>query len=704
MKNVWIETYNQWRKPRGPCTQDSQPGQSCTTNLFYYFTLCQVLFACIWLNAAEDAYSQTSELALPSEKQIRFADWEVGAFIHYGLNPFIDQEHGDGLEPPSKFNPTSLDAEQWVLTAKALGARYACLTARHEGGFCLWPSESTEYTIANSPYLDGKGDVVREFVDACRKHEMAVGLYHTAGFNAHEAIKDFDGYEEVLANAKNSNHPWGKGWALVGAAFRADSTLRDRFNAIQVQQFRELLSNYGPIDFMWSDHWNAGDPDGVWRAVTDMAEQLQPNMVMMGPDTWVPGNETGHVVYPMWNAVHTKDGTKYTRPVSKLAATNDYGLLENLICRGSPNGKFWRVRECTTHRAFHHGGWFWHPDHIKKTYPLEKWEHVDLYYRTVGLGANTIINLPPDTRGLIPDDIAAAAKAFGEEIRERFSTPIATTQTVQEGNVVELSWATPTKINTLVTMENIATGQKVAKYTLEAFVDGKWQALEPKNRLVAAPPYETAPGFETIGHKKIDVVSPVKTKRVRFRCLEAVAQPVELRSLAVYHCEPNIRTFSGSYPYVSGIDTTYEVAHGGMNRDVNYKGNPIRLGGAVYQRGILLCPVRDLNKGVAEFDLTEGPQRKAKGLTATVGIEDSTHSAGSVEFVVEGKIGSEWKELFKSATMRGDTPPLPIRILFPAGMTMLRLLTLDGGDGINSDHAMWADAKFTEEVDANSQL
>ena len=111
---------------------------------------------------------------------------------------------------------------------------------------------------------------------------------------------------------------------------------------------RELLTWYGPVDFMWSDHWDASGPDGVWRAVTDLAEALQPEMVFMGPDSWVPGNESGHVVYPMWNAVYTKDGTKHSRPAATLGdadTENDYGLLETAVRRGDPHGNFWRVRE-----------------------------------------------------------------------------------------------------------------------------------------------------------------------------------------------------------------------------------------------------------------------------------------------------------------------------------------------------------------------
>ena len=247
---------------------------------------------------------------------------------------------------------------------------------------------------------------------------------------------------------------------------------------IQVEQMRELLTNYGPISFMWFDHWNAADPDGVWRAVTDVSLELQPDCVLMGPHTWVPGNESGHVVYPMWNAVNTVDGTKYSRPAATKtdsSVMNDDGLLETDANTGHPYGEFWRVRECPVKKPFDHGGWFWHKGlrHI----PFEA--RIDFYYRTVGLGANININLPPNKEGLIPDETVKAVAAFGKEINRRFSKPVAQTSGIKSGDVVELKWDKPCHIDHVITMENIANGQKIAKYVLEAYIDGKWQELKP---------------------------------------------------------------------------------------------------------------------------------------------------------------------------------------------------------------------------------
>ncbi|GAA3590552.1 alpha-L-fucosidase [Flavivirga amylovorans] len=483
-----------------------------------------ICFAC----KNEKQEKQTLTLAKPSKKQIEFADWEVGAFFHFGLNVFTGQEHGDGKEPPSKFNPTELDAEQWVLTAKSMGAKYGCLTVRHEGGFCLWPSKTTEYTIANSPYKDGKGDIAREFVEACRKHGLKVGFYHTSSHDAYHALSWYKG--EI---------GWGKSRdSLVEIAFR-DEKLKSKYLEVQMEQMRELLTNYGQIDFMWSDHWGAPGSEHIWNPITDLVAEFQPNMVFMGPETWVPGNESGLVVYPMWNAVNTVDGTNYTRPApnsNDSAVENDYGLLENEVRTGHPLGEFWRVRECTTHWAFHKGGWFWHPE---VTLPRTLNEHIDLYYRTVGLGANTIINLPPDDRGLVPDTIVVAAKRFGDEIKKRFANPIAELSEIKKSDIVELTWKESQEINTVVLMENIANGQRVAKYTLEAFLDGKWEELKPVNYFpTAKKPYNKIPGYETIGHKKIDRVESIKTDRIRFKCLKSIEGTPEIRKIQVFKCEP----------------------------------------------------------------------------------------------------------------------------------------------------------------------
>ena len=458
-------------------------------------------------------------LAKPTADQLAFMDMELGAFFHFDLNTFTGQEHGDGFEPASKFNPTALDAEQWARTAKAMGAKYAVLTARHEGGFCLWPTVTTDYSVKFSPYKNGKGDVVREFVDACHKYGLKVGLYHTAAYDGRLTYKPEDKGHVV----------WGKSADILRKQ-RFDEMGEEglkKYIEIQVAQITELLTNYGEITYFWCDHYSAGNP--IWDAARETVKKLQPHCLMMGVDAITPGNELGFVVYPMWNGVYP--GARGSTDTIKLP--NDYGLLETDIRIGSPFGKRWQCREVDTSGAIWTGGWFWHPGKKPKE---SSNRHVDLYYRSVGMGANLIINLPPDNRGLIQQDMADTAAIFGEEIQRRFAHPVAERNNIPAGDTVELAWDKPSRINTFVTTENIADGQKIAAYTIEAMVDGKWTSVNPANNFTNAPAaFSSSPGFETIGHKKIDRIEPVVTTRIRFHCVKSVQSPVELRSIAVFN-------------------------------------------------------------------------------------------------------------------------------------------------------------------------
>lgn len=191
-------------------------------------------------------------IARPTPQQLMFMDLELGLFIHFGLSTYTGQVSGDGKQPASMFNPSDLDCEEWMEVAKAMGARYAVLTARHEGGFCSWQTETTDYCVKNSPWCNGKGDVVREFVDACRKYDIKVGLYHTASHDAH--------HRQLLS--------------------------AEEYASVQVQQITELMTNYGPIDYLWFDHHSG---DKLWQSVDDQVRQLQPDCVIFGIDSWISG-------------------------------------------------------------------------------------------------------------------------------------------------------------------------------------------------------------------------------------------------------------------------------------------------------------------------------------------------------------------------------------------------------------------------------
>lgn len=465
-------------------------------------------------------------LALPSRSQMKFMEAEVGAFIHFTTNTFNGIEHGDGSADPSIFNPRKLDIDQWMEAAKNIGAKYIVLTARHEDGFCLWPTKTTDYNITKSLY---KGDLVKEFVEACRRHGMKPGLYFSPVYNGHEMFQK-----------KDYPVKWGRDWDSITNLRLKDPAFAQKYKQLEIDQITELMTQYGPIFTIWMDHWASTDPvrQDICVSVTETIMKLQPNCVLVGPHVRHPGTERGVVTYPMWNAVNTSDGTLMSCPAKNKidrSVPNEYGLLETDVITGHPLGKYWRNMEAPTDQLFSHGGWFWHKS-LRKL-PMD--EQVEFYYRTVGLGANIIINLPPDQDGLIPEETLEATKVWGDKIKDLFhSGYIAESKGIKSGKEITLSWDKPCRINHFLLQEDVAKGQKVVGYQLEAFVDGKWVELSPANYLPFCPKgFNQSPGFETIGYKKIDRVEPIVTNKVRFKCTKAVTEPVLIKKFAVWNVE-----------------------------------------------------------------------------------------------------------------------------------------------------------------------
>lgn len=446
--------------------------------------------------AAAMAFGAGRELARPSPQQLAFQDMELGAFIHYSIDTYGGVH---GRMPAAAFKPSRLDAEQWVLAAKAMGARYAVLTARHEQGFCLWPTSTTAYSVKNSPYKDGKGDIVREFVDACRKHGLQPGLYTSPWIDDH-----FDANTLGLAAGSDKG----------GIDKYDDPEHYTKVWRKEMQQMRELLKGYGPLVFFWDDHYGRSDslgaaPQGgrqreLYADLGKRARQLQPGMLYFGPDVEHVGNEDGHGCHRLWNAVDTLDDTRDSIGTTfKWAGENT----------GVPRGQFYRPRLGPSANALSAGGWMWSAP--RAVQPLQ--ERMRVYYELVGRGAGAIINLTPDATGRIPDDMVAAATETGDEIRRRFAKPLAQTQA--SGVVATLRFGAPRKIDHLVTMEELGQGQKIARYRIEACVDGNWSTI--------------AEG-RTVGHKRIDRVAPLMATEVRFTCTESIEPAVGIRSFAAY--------------------------------------------------------------------------------------------------------------------------------------------------------------------------
>jgi alpha-L-fucosidase len=431
-----------------------------------------------------DASSQT--LPKPTENQLRWQEMEMYAFIHYSLNTYTDQEWGFGNEDPKLFNPSSLDCRQWARVCKQAGMRGIIFTAKHHCGFCMWPSKYTEYSVKNSPWKNGKGDVVRELADACRAEGLKFAVY----------LSPWD-----------RNHPdYGKPEYVT--YFR--------------NQLRELLTNYGDIFEVWFDGANGGDGwygganetrriDGKtyygWAETFRMIRELQPNAVIWndggdrGDLRWV-GTEAGNVGETNWSMMPGKGDTPW-----------------HMLHYGVEDGDVWCPGETNTSIR---PGWFYHEtenEHVKSLSKL-----MDTYYKSVGRNSTLLLNFPIAPNGRIHPTDSLRGIAFKKMIDEVFRTDLAEKAKIEvKGTETVIDFGKPTSFNRFVAEEDIRQGQRVKKFSLEALVDGEWLPL--RDALV-----EGSDGLTTIGHRRIVCFPTVNATKLRFAVTDSKAEPIIKRT------------------------------------------------------------------------------------------------------------------------------------------------------------------------------
>ena len=435
---------------------------------------------------------------LPSENQLRWQEMEMYAFIHYSLNTYTDQEWGFGNEDPKLFNPSDLDCRQWARVCKQAGMKGIIFTAKHHCGFCMWPSAYTEYSVKNSPWKNGQGDVVRELADACREEGLKFAVYLSPWDRNH---KDY-GKPEYVTYFRN--------------------------------QLRELLINYGDIFEVWFDGANGGDGwygganetrkiDGKtyygWAETFRMIRELQPNAVIWndggdrGDLRWV-GTEAGNVGETNWSTMPSKGDTPY-----------------QMLHYGVEDGDVWCPGETNTSIR---PGWFYHEvenEHVKSLSKL-----MDTYYKSVGRNSTLLLNFPIAPNGRIHPNDSLRGIAFKQMIDEVFVNGLVQSsqfivhnsdaQPTMNYGLCTMNFKQPTAFNRFLAEEDIANGQRVKKFTLEALVDGKWQPL--KDALV-----ENGDGLTTIGHRRIICFPTVKATKLRFTITESKAEPI-IKKLGVY--------------------------------------------------------------------------------------------------------------------------------------------------------------------------
>lgn len=443
---------------------------------------------------------------VPTERQLRWHEMEFYGFLHFTVNTFTDKEWGYGDESEAVFNPTDFDADAIVTVAKSAGMKGLILTAKHHDGFCLWPSQYTEHSVKNSPWRGGHGDVVKELATACHRQGLKFGVYLS---------------------------PWDRNHAQYG---------RPEYVTYYRNQLRELLTHYGDIFMVWFDGANGGDgfyggtrekrtidnrtyydwPD-TWKIV----RELMPQAVMFsdaGPDVRWVGNERGIAGDPCWATLN-------------IAGRRPGGSSEGLNSGERP-GTDWIPAECDVSIR---PGWFYHAREDRKVKTPA--QLLDIYYASVGRGADLNLNIPPDRRGRIPDPDAQSLREFRKVLDATFARNLAATprtivhasnvrghaQTFAAAKVLDerrdTYWATddgvttaeltlelpaPVTFNVVNLREFLPLGQRVDAFALDRWQDGNW--------------IEFATGT-SIGNRRLLRVAPVTTDKVRLRITHAAACP-----------------------------------------------------------------------------------------------------------------------------------------------------------------------------------
>jgi len=451
---------------------------------------------------------------LPLTRQLAWHEMEFYGFLHFTVNTFTDKEWGYGDESEKVFNPTAFDADQIARTAKAAGMKGLVLTAKHHDGFCLWPSKFTEHSVKNSPWKEGHGDVVKEVSEACKRAGLKFGVYLS---------------------------PWDRN--------RKDYGTPDYITYYR-SELRELLTNYGDIFIVWFDGANGGDGyyGGArtmrkidnrvfydWPNTWSIVRELMPGAMMFsdaGPDTRWVGNERGMAGETCWETLDMTADKRYPGGSSKGLNT------------GERPGTAWLPPECDVSIR---PGWFYHLAEDSKVKTPK--QLLDIYYKSVGRGADLNLNIPPDRTGQINAHDVQSLTEFRKILDATFATNLAAGAKLEASNVRgkddtfgvknllddhrDTYWATdddvktpeltvdfgkPTTLSVISLREFLPLGQRVEAFAIDQWSDGAWK--------------EFAKGT-SIGNRKLLRVAPVTTEKIRLRITQSPVCPA-ISELGVY--------------------------------------------------------------------------------------------------------------------------------------------------------------------------
>ncbi|CAM8975673.1 unnamed protein product [Rhodiola kirilowii] len=434
-------------------------------------------------------------LPIPSSRQIQWQKSQMSMFFHFGTNTYTDSEWGTGHADPSIFNPVNIDTRQWVEVAKQSGFPQVVLTAKHHDGFCLWPSVYTDYSVKSSEWRDGGGDVVGELAKAAKDVGVGLGVY----------LSPWDRHEEC----------YGK-------------TLE--YNEFYIGQMTELLTRYGEIEYVFLDGAKGEgekEMEYYFDAWFKIIHQHQPNAIIFsdaGPDARWVGDEAGVAGSTCWSGFNRSD----------VQIGADFAEYDR---KGDPYGLDWVPAECDVSIR---PGWFWHPsEHPKSAKTL-----LELYYKSVGRNCHLLLNVPPNSSGLISVEDVQVLQEFAELRHSIFSKNLAKNSAIDASSTrggaddprfnvqnaltedMQTYWAPDedesvwswiiylpkiTIFNVLELREPIQMGQRISKFSLDAWIDGHWKKVT---------------NGSTVGYQRLLMFPTVESAGLKFVIKESRADPL----------------------------------------------------------------------------------------------------------------------------------------------------------------------------------
>lgn len=438
---------------------------------------------------------------VPNKQQLVWQEAELGVVFHYDLHVFDGKKYNQSenritpIPDYQIFNPEQLNTDQWIKAAKAAGAKFAILTATHETGFALYQSDVNPYCLKAVEWRNGKGDVIKDFVESCRKYGLKPGIYVGIRWNSFFGVHDFKVNGEGEFQEKRQEY----------------------YRKMCEGMVTELCTRYGDLFEIWFDG-GADHPDNGAPDVLPIVKKYQPNCLFyhnlqLAEARW-GGSESGTVPYPCW--------ATFPNPYSHGGDTQ--AELMELLKYGDPNGEYWMPAMSDAPLRGYNGRheWFWEPGDDAHIFPVKNL--VNMYINSVGHNSTLIVGLTPDARGLLPDADVQRLKEWGEAIKSRFSNPLGSAK--GEGKEIQIHLPKKEKVNQLVIQENIKNGERIRKYEVQARINGKWEKV--------------CEG-QVVGNKRIQQFEPVTTNRIRLLIPDALATP-QIKNFSIFYVKDDDTT------------------------------------------------------------------------------------------------------------------------------------------------------------------